>query len=178
MKFLSIFTGINWQTKLIAIAALVFVSFAAGWRVHAWRTDAALVHSINRTEKTRQNDIVQAEKIVKTVEIVKEEIRYVTKETIKEIPALPDSDSVCFTHDSLSLWNKSISATNQLGTNTDDKAKAAETVETDSEIVATVAEVLTNAAENNAICAENRANHNALIDRVESLQGKMCYCAK
>jgi hypothetical protein len=164
------------QFKIAAIAVIAFVSFAAGWRVHAWRTDAALVHSINRTEKTRQNDIVQADKIVKTVEVEKEVIRYVTNTIIKEIPALPDADSVCFTHESLGMWNRSISAANSYRPSADAKTEAIETA--DSEEVATVKEVLINAAENNAVCGENAANHNALIDRLESLDGKMCYCAQ
>jgi hypothetical protein len=166
------------QVKIAAIAVMVALSFAAGWRVHAWRTDAALAHSIAKTEKTRQNDTVQADKIVKNVETVKEVIRYETIEIIKKVPALPDADHVCFTHDSLSLWNESIANANSYRPKPDDAPKTSETSGTDYHFVATVKEVITNAAENNLICGENAANHDALIDRIEALDGKMCYCAE
>lgn len=178
MKFLSLITGLSWQTKLIAIIAVVIASFAGGWQVHGWRTDAKQVHSINRTEKTRQNDIVKGAEIIKTVEIEKEVIRYVTNTIIKEIPSLPDADNVCFTAESLSMWNQSISAANQLGTNAVGKAEAIEATTSEGEGIATVTDVLENAVENNQICAINNANHNALIDRLELLKGKMCYCAE
>lgn len=178
MKFLSLFTGMGWQTKAMLYLAIAFAAFCGGWKVHAWKTDAALARSINRTEITRQKDIAQAGKIVKNVETQKEVIRYVTKEIIKEIPALPDADHVCFTNESLSLWNRAIASTDNDRTKPDDAAKTADSAETNFEVIATVEDVLENATENYAVCNENAANHNALIDRLESLEGKMCYCAE
>lgn len=163
----------------IGILLIVAVSgFVSGWKVHSWKTDSATLKSEQKTEKIRNADISAGNKIVEKVEVVKEEIRYVTKEIIKEIPSLPDADHVCFTNESLSLWNKAIEGSNQYRTEPEEQTKASEAVETDIEAVATVEEVLLNATENAAICGENAANHNALIDRIESLEGKMCYCAQ
>jgi hypothetical protein len=178
MKFLSLFTGFGWQTKALVLLALLFAAFSSGWRVHAWKTDAALVSSINRTEKVRQNDQKQAGKIIQRVEVEKEVIRYVTKEIIKEIPALPDADHVCFTNQSLSLWNRAITGADNHRTESSSSSEAPETAEADSEAVATVKDVLLNATENIADCKENAASHNALLDRLDELDGKMCYCGQ
>jgi len=100
---------------------------------------------------------------------VKERIVY---RTIKEkVNALP-SDNVCFTADSLHLWNQAI-----IGASKDsDRPKPIDEAGRDN--TATVKEVLTNASSNFETCKQNSIKHNALIDKVESLTGKMCVCSE
>jgi len=100
---------------------------------------------------------------------VKERIVY---RTIKEkVNALP-SDNVCFTADSLHLWNQAIIGAGKDSDRpkSDDKAGDTDT--------ATVKQVLINGAENFETCKQNSIKHNALIDKVESLTGKMCVCGE
>lgn len=176
---ISLLTNMGWQTKLIAIAALCIASFATGWQVHGWKTDAGLAHTLTKAEKTRQNIDSAQGKIVKDAQKAESETKIVYR-TIREQIHEKNDNRVCFADaDSLSLWNRAIAgadthrpepaaATDQAGAT--DPGNAA--------TIATVEQVLTNAAENFQICNENAIRHNALIDAVETLQGKMCVCSQ
>lgn len=177
MNPLAFFKGASVQFQLAVLALALLAGFIGGWRVHAWKTDASLYQSINRIEKTRQNDTAQAGKIIDANEKTKEVIRYVYKTVYRQAEALPDADNICFSADSLSLWNESIAAANR---HRQEPAAAPETDDAVAagELVATVEQVIKNASDNFEACALNSADHNALIDRIESLNGKMCYCAE
>lgn len=187
MKFLS---SLTWQTKVVALLALVAVSFAAGWRVHGWKTDAGLARTIAKAEKTRQSDEKEQGAIVNDKEKKQDEVK-VIYEAIREKVYVQDDQSVCFTAESLQLWNAAIGANRDLyRRESPGEAKTAQTSETEQEEIdgsaeeseqdpiATVQDVLINATDNIEICTDNSVKHLALIDRVRSLQGKMCYCSK
>lgn len=176
MNPLAFFKGASVQFQLAVLALALLAGFLGGWRIHAWKTDASLYQSINRIEKTRQNDTTQAGKINDAKEKTKEVIRYVYKTAYRNADALPDANNICFSADSLSLWNESIASANRHRQEPAAEAKAADTAES-SAIVATVEEVVKNGIENFEACALNSADHHALIDRIESLEGKMCYCS-
>ncbi|MDT7849904.1 hypothetical protein Q9292_09800 [Methylophilus sp. VKM B-3414] len=178
-----IFANISWQTKLIAIAALCIASFATGWRVHGWKTKADLTHTIAKAEKTRQSDEGQQANIVTDKQDAQAEVKIIYR-TIREKIHDQNDQSVCFTAESLQLWNAAIGANTDLHRRKPaGEAEAADTAErqqgqTGRDLVATVTDTLTNATDNFEICTDNSVKHLALIERVRSLQGKMCYCSQ
>ena len=169
MNPLAIIGGLSLQIKALLIAGIVITSFAGGWKVHGWRTDAKQAHSITKQIKTSQTLANDSKSIIQT-KIVKEEvIKYVYRDIKNKISAL-DDNRVCFTAESLSLWNSAIA-----GANSDraEPARAPATVDT-----ASVKEILNNASDNFETCNSNSLKHNALIDKIETLDGKMCVCAR
>lgn len=180
LKFIS---GISWQTKLVAIIALAAVSFATGWRVHGWKTEAGVTHTIANAEKTRHSDEKKQGDIVNDKQDKQAQVKIIYR-TIREKINDQNDQRVCFTAESLQLWNAAI------GANTDiyrrepaGEAETADTAErqqgkTGQDLVATVEETLTNATDNFEICTDNSVKHLALIERMRSLQGKMCYCSE
>lgn len=181
---------ITWQTKLIAFLSACAICFALGWRVHGWKTDAGVTHTIAKVEKTRQSDEKEQGGIVDNKQKTQEAVRVVYK-TIREKIYVQDDQSVCFTAESLQLWNANIAANKDIHRRKSaGGSEAAETTEPEQEKnagteyesgedpVATVRDILSNATDNFEICTDNSVKHLALIDRVRSLQGKMCYCSK
>lgn len=174
-------SDITWQTKLIAVLSLCAICFALGWRVHGWKTKADLPHTIAKAEKTRHSDEVEQGGIVANKQDTEQQVKIIYR-TIREKIHDQNDQSVCFTAESLQLWNDAI------GANTDiHRRKPAGEAETASaaeaeqyqgqDIVATVTDTLKNATDNFEICTDNSVKHLALIERVRSLQGKMCYCS-
>ena len=173
MNPLQILGGFGLQTKIILIGVVYVAGVGTGWYLHGLKTKAGQGVSINRAIKTSQKIDKKVDKIVETAQIKESEQKIVYRYIRQEINQI-DDDRVCFTADSLKLWNDSIAGENrhrQEPDTTPTKDDAADTEE-----VATVKEVLTNATINNEICNENAIKHNALIDTVESLEGKMCVC--
>lgn len=174
---ISFFKGASTQFQLIIIGVVFVTGFLTGWRVHGWKTDASEYHGIKQVEKVRQKDAVQAAKIVDSNEKTKEVIRYVYKTIYKKAETVGDANNICFTDDSLRLWNDSIAAANSYRKEPIAEIETDDSTET-SELVATVEEVLKNGIENTESCALNAQDHDALVDRIESLDGQMCYCSK
>lgn len=179
LKFIS---GISWQTKLVTILSACAICFAFGWHVHGWKTDAGVTNTIAKVEKTRQSDEKKQADIVGEKQESEQQVKIIYR-TIREKIHDQNDQSVCFTAESLQLWNDAI------GANTDiHRRKPAGEAETASaterqrdegqDIVATVEDTLTNATDNFETCTDNSVKHLALIERVRSLQGKMCYCSK
>ena len=169
MNPLSLIGGFSLQIKALLIAGIAIASFTGGWKVHGWRTDAKQGHSITEQVKTRQSLAGQTKTIIQT-KIVKEEvIKYVYRTLKDKIHAL-DDNRVCFTPESLSLWNRAIA-----GANSDRAEPTRAPTSTDT---ASAEQVLSNAADNFETCNTNSVKHNALIDKIETLDGKMCVCAK
>lgn len=180
LKFIN---GISWQTKLVTILSACAICFALGWRVQGWKTKADLTHTIAKVEKTRHSDEKIQGNIVNNKQEKQAEVKIIYR-TIREKIHDQNDQSVCFTAESLQLWNDAI------GANTDiyrrkpsGEAETADTAErqqseTGQEIVATVEDTLTNATDNYEICTDNSVKHLALIERVRSLQGKICYCSQ
>lgn len=169
MNPLALIGGLSLQIKALLIVGIAITSFAGGWKVHGWRSDAKQGHSINQQIKTSQALTNDSKTIIET-KIVKEEvIKYVYRDIKDKISAL-DDNRVCFTAESLSLWNRSIA-----GANSDRTEPTGTPAPVDT---ASVKEILNNASDNFETCNSNSVKHNALIDKIETLDGKMCVCAQ
>lgn len=163
-------TGLSANIKLALIAALVLAAFVAGWTVHGWKTDVGIARGIDRDLKTSQTLNTQSEKIIETKQAKEQEIKIVYRDIYHKIHDQAD-DRICFTHDSLQLWNAAITGADN------NRAQPAGETEENAAVVATVEDVLTNAAENFETCNSNSIKHNALLDKLETLKGKMCMCS-
>ena len=171
MNPLSLISGLSLQIKALLIVGIAIASFTGGWKVHGWRSDAKQGHSITKQVKTSQALSNEAKTIIQTKIVKEREIQYVYRDIKNKISNL-DDNRVCFTAESLSLWNAAIA-----GANTDNnRAKPAGT--TASTDTASAKEVIANAADNFETCNYNSVKHNALIDKIETLDGKMCVCAR
>jgi hypothetical protein len=177
----NIFPPYTWQTKVITMAALCVAFFLAGWMTHGWKYDAGLARSIPKAIKTAQSVHKKTVPIIeqKQKEIVRTEIVY--RDLRRNINEKNDQ-RICFADTAAwSLYNRAITGSDSdrskhLGTASGyDTAKGEDS--TGAEIVATVTDVLTNAAENYETCRKNSIKHNALIDYVDSIKDKMCYCS-
>jgi hypothetical protein len=167
---LTLVSGLSTQIKAGLIITLAIGSFIGGWTVHGWKTDAGLARSIDKQLSTASDLGKKAEGIIEHKQDNEKEIQYVYRDVVKKIYELP-ADNVCFTNDSLQLWNRAIA-----GADSDRTKPTGETTEDDT--VATVKEVLLNAASNYQICNSNSNKHNALIDKLDTLKGKMCVCSE
>jgi len=168
---ISFISGLSANIKAGLIAMLVLGAFVGGWTVHGWKTDAGIARAMDRDLKTSQTLNTQAEKIIETKQDKEQEIKIVYRDIYHKIRDQAD-DRICFTHDSLQLWNAAIT-----GADSDRTKPDGETAE-NAAIVATVEQVLTNAAENFETCNSNSVKHNALIDKIDTLKGKMCVCSE
>ncbi len=166
----SLFGTLTTKAKAGFIFALVLAAFIAGWVVHGWKTDAGAARSINRDLKTSQTLNTASEKIIESKQAKEQEIKIVYRDIHHKIREQAD-DRICFTHESLQLWNDSISGADN------HRAEPAGSATENAAIVATVEDVLTNAAENFEVCNSNSVKHNALIDKLQTLKGKMCVCS-
>lgn len=178
----SFIKNITWQTKLVFMIAVAVVSFSAGWRVHGWKTDAAVVHAVAKQEKTRQllqQD--QATIIAKGDEQEKSDRKQFVN--IREKINDQNDQSICFNAESLKLWNDAIGANQDsyrrepiIEAGTADAAQGEASEQSNAEVVATVEQVLSNAADNFEICTRNSNKHLQLIEAVRAINDKMCVC--
>ena len=156
--------------KLYAIAGVAIVSFALGWQVHGWRTQSKQGASLAKQLKTADTIQNNTKKEVKQLQKTLVETKIIYR-TIKEKIHHENDTRICFADaTALGMWNDAIT-----GKDSDRSSDTGKTAEAYA-ITATVSEVLTNAAENFETCTSNAINHNALIDTVEKLDGKMCVC--
>ena len=72
---------------------------------------------------------------------------------------------MCFSPESLSLWNRAIAGA--------DSNRAEPTREAAAIDTATSKQILSNASDNFETCNSNSVKHNALIDKIDTLKGKM-----
>ena len=166
MNPLLFLSGLSLQVKVLMIASIVITSFASGWTVHGWRTQAKVATSLGKQIKTADKlaIVIKSEAKQAQVEVAKTKIIY---RTIKEKINDENDTRICFADaTALGLWNDAIA-----GKNTD-RSSVASTPPS----VTTVEAVLTNATKNFETCNTNSINHNALIDTIEGLNGKMCVC--
>lgn len=158
----------GWKGWLIFAA----IGFASGWQVHSWKVGAAEGQSIKQALKVAQELNVKADKIVEA-KLEQEQAVRVVYRTIRERVKDVQDDRVCFTSESLSLWNDAIA-----GADTHRSEPAGEAGKDDPPEIeqATTKDILDNAATNYEICNSNSVKHNALIDAVASISGKVCSC--
>ena len=169
MNPLSLIGGLSLQIKALLIAVIAIASFTGGWKVHGWRSDAKQGHSITKQIKTGQGLANDSKTIIQTRIVKETEIKYVYRDIRNENNAL-DDNRICFSPESLSLWNRNIA-----GSDSNRAELARKTTSTDT---ASAKEVINNAADNFETCNSNSVKHNALIDKIETLDGKMCVCAR
>ncbi|TFW71417.1 hypothetical protein C3Y98_04745 [Methylotenera oryzisoli] len=164
-------SGLSLQTKALIAIGLFLSGLASGWVVHGWKTDSSAAKSINNQIKTATALQNESKPIInkKINDLQKAEIVY---RTIKEKIYEKNDTDICFDAESLSLWNSAIA-----GADSNRPEPAREAAENEA-IVASVEEVLVNASDNFETCNKNIIKHNALIDKVESLDGKMCACSR
>ncbi|PPD12175.1 hypothetical protein [Methylophilus sp.] len=177
--------GISWQTKLVTILSACAICFALGWRVHGWKTDSSVIHTIAKQEKTRQILQQDQAKIVADGD-KQEEADRAKFSVIREKINDQNDQSICFNAESLKLWNDAIGANadsyrrrviNETGSTEAATGESKEPERPNSEYVATVEQVLINAAENFETCTRNTNNHLALIEAVRGINDKMCVCS-
>lgn len=167
---ISFLSGLSGKLKISLIAVIIIGSFIAGWKVHGWKIDAGIARSIDREIKTSVTISNEAQKIIENKQAKEQEIKIVYRDIHHKIREQAD-DRVCFTHDSLQLWNAAITGANN------NRAKPNGEAAENAAVIATVEDVLTNAAYNFETCNTNSVKHNALIDKLETLKGKICVCS-
>lgn len=158
----------SWLWVCLACAAL---GFSGGWQVHSWKTGSSEARSIKADIKVAQKLTVESDKI----EVKKQEQQQAVKivyRTIRERISNADDNRVCFNSESLSLYNAATEGTDPYRSELIGAARENDAVE------ATVKQVLENATNNYETCNSNIIKHNALIDKVESLKGRMCVCGE
>ena len=170
MNILAFMGNFGLQIKIFLILGLAIASFAGGWKVHGWQTDSKKVSSVTKQVKTAQGITKDAEPIVITNIVKQREIQYVYR-TLKDKIHDLDDNRVCFTAESLSLWNRNITGSN---TDSDRAESAGAPASTDT---ASAKEVLLNASDNFEKCNSNSVIHNSLLDKLDTLKNKMCVCA-
>ena len=111
MNPLSLIGGLSLQIKALLIVGIAITSFYGGWQLHGWRSDAKQWHSITKQVKTSQSLANDAKTIIQTKIVKEKEIQYVYRTLKDKIHAL-DDNRVCFTPESLSLWNSAIAGAN------------------------------------------------------------------
>lgn len=154
--------------KIGLILAAIVGSFITGWTVHSWKTESALLKQTNISLKEADNGFKQTKVIIEKRDDneIKERIVYRTiKEKINDIP----SDNVCFSPESLQLWNSAIQGADSHRTKSNEGSAAIDTIATEKE-------VLRNATDNFETCKINSEWHKAAIDELKRLDGKVCYC--
>lgn len=172
MKFLSILSGFSLQTKALLIVVVFTVGFGCGFKVSSAFEKAGEYHDTKQQLKTSATIAKDTKAGVKKMqgELYKTKIIY---RTIKERIRDENDNRICFADNTaLQLWNDAIAGSDP------DRPIAAGAARENEAIVATVEEVLANAVDNFETCSNNAIKHNALIDRVEALEGKMCVCSE
>ncbi|PPC86677.1 MAG: hypothetical protein CTY37_05325 [Methylotenera sp.] len=169
---ISLLSGLSLQTKALLIAGVFIAGFTTGWQVHGWKTKAGQGASLSKQLKTSDTIANNNKKIVKEAQTAITETKIIYR-TIKERIHDENDTRICFADSTaLGLWNDAIAGK--------DSPRPIATGKTSEPyaIDATVEQVLSNATENFETCNTNSIKHNALIDAVNALDGKMCVCAE
>jgi len=161
---------ISLQTKILIAIGLLVIGFGTGWMVKGKFYAAAEVSQVKQDIKQGTKLAEESAPIITKRDEAKDKTLVVYRDIKERNNNAPDN-RVCFTSDSLSMWNDAIAGANS------DRPKPVEKTEP-VEATATVREIINNAADNFETCNLNSLDHNALIDKVESLKGKMCVCGK
>lgn len=163
---------ISHKTKILIAILILTIGFASGFKVAGWFYKADEADTIKAQLKTSDTIADDTKKEVKQTQDDKQEAKIIYRNIREKIQNENDT-RICFADSTaLGLWNEAISGKNS------DRTIATGKASEPYAIVATVEQVLTNASENFETCNTNSINHNALIDRIEALDGKMCVCAE
>jgi hypothetical protein len=152
------------------LIAIVLASFTAGWTVHKWKEGYLAAQQLEEGIELSTEGNQISDRIIEQRDAAEVEERVVYRTIEKRIND-EATDRVCFSPNALSLWNDAIAGADSH--RPEPEAQAAG----DGAPGASEKDILRNAAENFERCNRNSRDHNALIDKVESLEGKMCYCS-
>lgn len=169
---LTFLSGLSLQNKVIMIAGVFLAGFGMGWQIHGWKTDANLANDLNT--QINQATALQRESVpIIEQKIAAEQQTKIVYRTIKEKIYEKEDTRICFDAESLSLWNNAIA-----GTDSHRAEPVRETAENEATegYIANVEQILVNAADNFETCNMNIIKHEALIKKIETLDGKMCVC--
>jgi hypothetical protein len=164
--------GLSTPVKIYLMAGLAIAAFMLGWTVHDWKTDAGQARSLDSQIKTATTLQNASAPIIEKKAADLAETRVVYR-TIKEKVYEKNDNRICFDAESLSLWNRAIEGANSDRSESDGASGKDDSTE---RYIATTEQVLINAADNYDICNSNNIKHNALLDKLETLKGKMCVC--
>lgn len=169
---LTILSGFSLKTKAFLVLLVFIAGFGAGYKTSDAFQALGEWHSLNQQIKTSEKIIKSGKDAAKQVQKDEADTRIVYQTIIKRIHDENDN-RICFADSTaLGLWNDAIA-----GKDTHRPDAISETATIDP-VVTTVEEVLANAAENFKACNLNSQKHNALIDTLESLDGKICICSQ
>lgn len=167
MKFL-----LGWKGYAITAGLALVIGFTSGWQVQGWRKDAREAHGITQAQKTAQKLTVESAKIETKKQEQLQQTKIVYRTIRERINDAPDH-RVCFDDNAVRVWNDAIAGAYLYRPEPAGSAGENDATET---VEATTADILNNAANNYETCNANSIKHNALIDKIESLQGKTCSC--
>ncbi len=165
MKFL-----LGWKGYALTAALALAIGFTCGWQVQGWKKDAKQARGITKAEKTAQKLNTESVKIETKKQEQLQQTRIVYRTIRERINDAPDH-RVCFDDNAVRLWNDAIAGADLYRP---EPAGAARETDTTQFVEATTTEILNNAANNYETCNANSIKHNALIDKIESLQGRVC----
>lgn len=169
---IGLLSGLSIQTKILIAILILTIGFASGFKVAGWFYKADEASTIKTDLKVADTIADDTKKEVKQMQNEKQDTKIIYR-TIREKIQDENDTRICFADSTaLGLWNEAIA-----GKDKDRPVATGKTAEPYA-IVATVEQVLTNASDNFETCNTNSINHNALIDRIEALDGKMCVCAE
>jgi len=169
---ISLLSGLSLQTKVLLLILVLTIGFASGFKVAGWFYESDEADAIKAQLKTSDTIANNNKKIVKEAQTAITETKIIYR-TIKERIHDENDTRICFADSTaLGLWNDAIAGK--------DSPRPIATGKTSEPyaIDATVEQVLSNATENFETCNTNSIKHNALIDAVNALDGKMCVCAE
>lgn len=164
--------AISIQTKILIVISVFLIGMGTGWRVCNAFNASDQLQSTNHALEVGQDLHKDSVKIVDKRDDQAEKERIVYRTIYRRIND-EATDRVCFSSNSLSLWNAAITGADQYRRKPDEEAARADASGGEE---ASERDILTNAAENFEACRLNSIDHLALIDKVRSLQGKMCVC--
>lgn len=167
MKFL-----LGWKGYALTAGLAMVIGFTSGWQVQGWKKDAGQARGIAQAEKTAQKLTTESARIETNKQEHLQQTKIVYRTIRERINDAPDH-RVCFDDNAVRLWNDAVAGADLYRP---EPAGAAGETDATQAVEATTTEVLNNAANNYETCNANSIKHNALIDKVESLQGKMCVC--
>ena len=140
---LTLIKGLGWQVKVAFICALVIGSFITGWTVHGWRFNSIEFEGIKKDLASVAKANKGQDGIVVKKQADEAKIKTVYRTIYRDIQN-ENSNTVCFTPDSLRLWNRSIA-----GADTHPQESIGATSQTNT---ASTRDILNNAAQNFEIC--------------------------
>jgi len=73
------------QLMAIACALALTAGFGSGWKIHAWKTDAAIAHQMQEQEKAYKKKLSATEALLSKVTAQKQKTRTIYREVRHEV---------------------------------------------------------------------------------------------